>query len=163
MESTADEQKQFQWSLKPLTVCMKFVGIPLSFSRSPKSKSSAKCIVIFLAIVTANLTINGPRGVEIVQLDFMNNVQNFDSPFLYFKENPQGLIKLVKVISEMIFFCYVPIIHVAFLVTVLFDPNWKKLIGLLEKIQTEMKLDEKFHQKCRRQCYLALFQLLMAS
>ena len=93
----------------------------------------------------------------------MEEVQNYESPYTYFKFHTYGLIKLVRVISEMILFCYVPFIHVIFIFSVLFDPNWKKLIGILEKIQTEMKLDEEFHRACRRQCFMAHFLLIVVS
>ena len=114
-------------------------------------------------IIGANFALNGQRGIEIDQLDFMKEVEEFDSPYTYFKFNSYGLIKLVKLISEMIFFCYVPIIHVVFIATILFDPNWKKLFFLLEKIQREMTLRDEFHRKCRRHCFLALISLCVVS
>ena len=159
MVAINDQVNHFGWSLKPLVVCLKFVGIPTNFSNA--NKSSTKFVLIFLVIVIANVVINCPRGVDARQLDFMKEVLNFDSPFLYFRANPQGLILLVTAIAEIIFFCYVPVIHVAFLLTVLFDPNWKKIVGLLEKIQLEMKLSEEFHKKCRLQCNFALVQLFL--
>ena len=114
-------------------------------------------------IVGANFILNGQRGIEMDQLDFMKEVYNFDSPFLYFQKNPHGLIRLVKIISEMILFCYVPFIHVIFIGTVLFDPKRKKLIDLLEKIQRKVKLDEEFHRNCRRHCIAALMSLLIVN
>ena len=150
-----------------MTFCLKLVGIPLDFSIQSKNQSPRlmKWLVpLFgLTIVVANFVFNGSRGIEIDQLKFMNNVQDFESPFTYFKFNPFGIVKLVKLMSEMIFFCYVPFIHVAFMATVLFDPNWKKLVVLLEKIQREMKLDEEFHRKCRLHCLIALLSLLAVS
>ena len=152
----------FHWSLRPLEFFLKCVGIPLSLSK--KGIWPKMMIATFgLCIIGANFAFNGQRGIEIDQLDFMKEVQNFDSPFLYFKKNSFGLIKLVKLVSEMIFFCYVPFIHVVFMLTVLFDPNWKKLIILLEKIQRKMKLDEEFHRKCRRLCFAALISLFIVS
>ena len=155
----------FNWSLKPLTIFLRILGIPLNFT---KKGTSPKIVEIFASIfgcfiIGANFALNSKRGIEIDQLEFMKEVYNFDSPFLYFKKNPHGLIKLVKLISEMIFFCYVPFIHFFFIATVLLDPNWKKLAGLLEKIQRKMKLDEIFHQKCRRHCFLALISLAIVS
>ena len=155
----------FDWSLKPLMTSLNFLGIPMNFT---KNGDSPKIITLFVAIfgcciVGANFFLNGQRGIEIDQLDFMKEVYNFESPFLYFEKNPHGLIKLVKLISEMIFFCYVPFIHAIFMLTVLFDANFKKLIGLLEKIQRKMKLDEEFHRKCRRHCFAALISLSIVS
>ena len=87
----------------------------------------------------------------------------YDSPFQYLKQNPFAIVKLFAIIADMAFFCYVPFIHVTFIVMVLFDPNWKKLVTILSKIQREMKLDNEFHRKCRKICFLALFQLFVVS
>ena len=157
--------KSFDWSLKPLTIFLKFLGIPLNFTKEGASHKIVAIFVSFfgLCIIGSNFAFNSQRGIEIDQLDFMKEVQNFESPFLYFKKNPHGLIKLVKLISEMIFFCYVPFIHAVFILVVLLDPNWKKLIGLLEKVQKKMKLDEEFHRKCRRHCFAAFISLFVVS
>ena len=167
LEIKMDKKKMnnFDFSLKPLTICLKFLGIPLNFT---KKGTSAKIIAILVSlfgccIIGANFDLNSQRGIEIDQLDFMKKVQEFDSPYLYFEKNSFGLIKLIKTISEMIFFCYVPFIHAVFIVTILFDPNWKKLIGLLEKIQREIKLDKEFHRKCQRHCFAALISLSIVS
>ena len=157
------KMNNFDWSVKPLTIFLKFLGIPLNLT---KKQSWPKIDAIFVSvfgccIIGANFALNGQRGIEIDQLDFMKEVQNFESPFLYFKKNPHGLIKLVKLISEMIFFCYVPFIHVVFICTVLFDSNWKTLNVLLEKIQRKMKLDEEFHRKVRWHCFGALIFLFL--
>ena len=161
-----DDKKMnnFDWSLQPLTLCLKFLGIPLNFTKKGTSPNIVAILVsIFgFCIIGANF-FNGQRGIEIDQLEFMKKVHEFDSPFLYFKKNMYGLIKLVKLISEMIFFCYIPFIHFVFILTVLFDPNWKKLIGLLKKIQRKMKLDAEFHRKCRRHCFAALIFLSVVS
>ena len=150
---------QFQSSLKPLTLCLGLVGIPFNFR---SNRSALKCI-LGLIIIGANFGLNGPRGIDISQLKFMEDINLFESPFTYLQFNPFSIVKLVKIISEMIFFCYVPFIHFVFIATVLMDPNWKKLIGLLEKIQLEMKLSDSFHLKCRLHCLIALFSLLAVS
>ena len=158
-----EEKNRFQWSLKPLTVGLIFVGIPLNVLLTKRSKLFSSIVALLgSVIVSSNFFFNGSRGIEMAQLKFMEDTKLFESSFVYFRFNSFGLIKLVKVISEMIFFCYVPIIHIAFMLSVLFDPNWKKLISLLDKIQMEMKLDEEFHGKCRRQCFMILFMLFIA-
>ena len=165
------EGKDFNSSLKPLSTFFQFVGIPLNwFAKKKKKKPTVKILtfIILVAIVTANLFFNGPRGIEIGRFKFMEKiyteeVRYKDSPFLYLKFNPFGIVKLVGIIADMAFFCYVPFIHVAFVAMILLNPNWKKLIGLLDKIQREMKLDEEFHRKCRQICFVALFQLAIVS
>ena len=159
----------FDWSLYPLSVCLLFVGFPLKWSAKKQKKLTGISLVLLVAIVSANLLINGPRGIEMGRFKFMekiheNGIRQFkDSPFLFLKYNPFAIVKLVGIIADMAFFCYVPFVHVTFFAMILLNPNWKKLIGLLEKIQRDMKLDEEFHRKCRRMCVVALFHLATVS
>ena len=159
-----EKVKQFQWSLNPLVISMNGVGFFLNFSEKPLSrKTRAMIFLLGCCIILANFIINGPRGIEISNLEWMEDVKNYESPFAYFKKNPFGIVRLVRNISDMIFFCYVPFIHVVFILTVLFDCNWKKLIFFLEKIQRKMKLDEEFHRRVRRHCFAALISLFFVS
>ena len=157
------KKEDFGWSLNPLTTFLQlFLGIPLSCSTIKKKKSKIKILALFAAIVVTNLFINGPRGIEISRFQFMSKIYSndkYESSYRYLKENPFGIVKLVKIIADMAFFCYVPFIHITFVATILFDPNWKKLIEILDKIQRKMKLDKEFHRKCRRMCFMALVQL----
>ena len=162
-------EKDFNSNLNPLSTCLELVGIPLnSFTKKNREKCAGKVVFLLVAIVSANLFINGPRGLEIDRLKFLEKIYADDAPFndspyLYLKLNPFAIVKLVKIIAEMIFFCYVPFIHFTFVAMIFFDPNWKKLIGLLDKIQREMKLNDEFHCKCSRICLAALFQLVIVS
>ena len=159
-----EKVKQFQWSLNPLVLSMNGVGFFLNFSEKPLSRNTRAMIFLLgCCIILANFIINGPRGIEISNLEWMEDVKNYESPFAYFKKNPFGIVRLVRNISDMIFFCYVPIIHFAFMATTLLDPNWKQLMLFIQVIQQKMKLSEEFYQKCRRQCYVGLFLLLVAS
>ena len=160
------EEKDFNWSLKPLSTFLQFVGIPLNWSTKKKKKNfivKIFTIAVLVAIVSANLFVNGPRGIEISRFKFMEERDRYDSSFTYLREKQFAIVKLMTIISDMAFFCYVPFIHVTFVAMIHFDPNWKKLIGLLNKIQKEMKLDDQFHRKCRRICFAALFQLAIVS
>ena len=158
------------WSFNPLSMCLQFVGIPLNWANKKKKKKKPpiKVIVVLLAIVLANFFINGSRGFEFGRFTFMEEIYYENAPFngspyLYLKYKPFGIVKLVGIITEMVFFSYVPFVHVTFVATILFDHNWKTLIFLLDKIQHEMKLDEQFYQKCRRICFVVLFQLAIVS
>ena len=151
-------------------MCLQFVGIPLDWSTKKKKKKRLLiALIILVVIVSINLFINGPRGIEIDRFKFMEkiydeNTDEFkDSGFLYLKFNRFGIVKLVTIIAEIFFFCYVPFVHVTFVAMVLFDPNCKKLIGLLDKIQREMKLDEEFFRKCRKMCFFAVLQICIVS
>ena len=153
---------KFQCSLKPLTFCINFVGIPLNFSDKKPSRI-VQVLVPLLGcfIIVANLIINGPRVFEPGILKWMEQIQNYNSSYTYFSYNPFGITRLVRIISNMIFFCYVPFLHLTFALTVLFGANWGELMFILQKIQQKMKLDEQFHRKLRRSCFSALILLVV--
>ena len=150
-------KKDFDWSLSPLSICLQFSGIPLNWStkknRWPK-KLFPFCLI--LAIIVTNVIINGPRGIEISRFKFMEVVYDdkFESPFVYLKENPFAIVKLVTIIADMAFFCYVPFIHVTFVAMVLFDPSWKRMIETLDKIQRVVSLNEEFYKKMPENVFL---------
>ena len=160
-----DEQSDdanFLWSLEPLTKSLHCLGIPLTFRNGPPHKVFIVLVSLLgCGIILANLVINGPRCFESGSFKWMDDIQNFDSPFTYFERNPFGIVKLLKIISDMVFFLYVPFMHTAFVATLLFDQNWKKLLVILEKIRHEMKLNDEFYKKCRRQCYWGIFILIL--
>ena len=164
MEIT-DEQSDdtnFHWSLKPLTKILHCLGIPLTFHNGPPRKVFIVLVPLLgCGIILANLIINGPRVFESGSFKWMEDIQKFDSPFTYFEHNPFGIVKLLKIISDAIFFLYVPFMHIAFVAKLLFGRDWKELLFILEKIRHEMKLDKEFYKKCRRQCYWGIFLLIL--
>ena len=165
-DGSNEQVQRFNQSFKPILVCLKFVGIPLNFyNKQQKSRKVFIAVPIILGccLVLSNLFLNGPRGIELQRLDWMKDIRNFESPREYFKTNPFGIIKLVKIISDMIFFCYVPFIYLVFIGTIVFDPNWSKMILILQKIHREMKLSLEYYYKCRRLCYITLFLFLAVS
>ena len=154
--------KQFDWSFKPLTLFLKFLGIPLNFSSNSNRKTTICVSLLGCFIILANLVLNGPRGLEIKRFQWMQEISKFESPFLYFKAHPYGVIKLVKIMSDMIFFSYVPTIHIIFSMSaVLWSRNWTELILMLSTIQQKLKLSKEFYRKCHRQCIFAMFLLTL--
>ena len=164
MASSDEKIKKFQWSLKPLIIFLKCVGISLNISdENLHGKVFVPIIVSLLGfcIILANLYLNGPRGIEYGSLEWMKDIQNYESVFIYFYFNSFAIVKLVKIISNIIFFCYVPLIHFTFILSVLWQSNWSELKSLLRKIQNKMKLNEEFHRKLRWQCFTALLLLFL--
>ena len=151
---------QFQWSLQPLIICANVLGIPINVSRSNK-RIVLLVTLVGCGIIASNLVLNGPRGIDVSRLDWMQDVAKFNNPWAYFKVNPFGIIKLVKIISEMIFFCYVPVLHLTLTAMFLRSHQWKKFVVFLDTIQREMKLSQEFHRKCRMRCFLGVFYLIL--
>ena len=154
--SKEEEINKFQWSLKPLTSCLQFFGIPLNVSGRPRRTFRIFVTLLGFCIILINLIINGPRGFEPGSLKWMESIQDFDSPYTYFKANSFGLIRLVKIVSQAFLFCYVPFLHLVFVCMILFGSNWAELIVILQKIQQTMKLNEEFHRKLFKKCIATL-------
>ena len=169
--SHKESRKTFQWSLKPLIIVTRLVGIPLE---GPVTGS--KChrffsirllslVILSCFVLGLNLVING--HARLYDFSFIQKKIGdpgaFDSPFTYFKANPQGLIVLVKELIMKWLFACVPLVHLGFLVTLVFTREWNRLWGILQKIVNNMKLDEAFWKKCRNHGLVAALFLLMAS
>ena len=101
MESNGQQITTFYWSLKPLTFCLGFVGIPINFS-DKKLRRKVIILLIAFSIILANLIFNGPRVFEPGCLKWMEDIEKFESPYTYFKTNSFGIVKLVKIISNML-------------------------------------------------------------
>ena len=158
-------ETKFQWSLKPLLFVSKCVGLPLrwpSFSRNRPSFVAAihllLILIVCLIVLGANAFINRKRLIDFTDLkERLENISAFESPFVYFKANPHGLIVLINEMLDKFFFAAVPFIHLIFLITIAMTRNWTGLLNILEK----MKLDAQLHRKCRKHCIAATLVLLM--
>ena len=157
--------KGFEWSLKPLAFCTKiFVGYPFRISNKNTSKTIFRSLIIYLlgfVIFVSNLLINGPRGINVNNFNWMRKRLDYTSPYIFFREFPDAMLQFVVDATTIIFFVTVPTIHFIFIITVTFSQKWTDLLSVLQEIQNEMKLDEEFHRKCRRYCIFALLLLFL--
>ena len=160
---TKKEKRNFDWSLNPILLSMKFLaGAPVEITRVASKKSFASnCITTFLGflILVSNILINGPRALNTNRFFWMKAVENFDSPFTFFRDFPDALLQFVVDVTTIIFFVVVPLIHFVFLVVLILSKQWTDLVLSLKDIETQMKLSEKFHLKCRKKCVVVLLLL----
>ena len=156
-------KNSFGWSLKPLEWIMRLtVGASIYFpniKRSPISLSLVFLIGCF--ILLSNLLINGPRGINIQNFDWMKRIQNFENHFLYFKEYPDDILQFVMDVISICFFIVLPSIQIIFLLTRNYWSSFTRLITLLIKIKNEMKLSSQFYEKCRKRSIIALLTLIL--
>ena len=171
--NAVDKDKEFsgtfQWSLKPLFVLANLIGLPLNgFTRNKRRRRFSIIFKLIIPIsccfvLMGNLVINGPQ--KLFSFDALKEKLrgrgHFESPFGYFKANPQGLIILVKDVMLKWFFAAVPLVHLVFFVTVLFTRKWKDVWTALDDIQKKMNLNEEFHRKCRKHCLLVILVLIL--
>ena len=155
------ESRNLAWSLKPLTVCMKFIlGVTLEIGGK-----RARCGYLISAFglfpIICHLTINGPCGLYSNKEKHDIGKNLLDENF--FKEGrPEdegGKILLVKDLCRWLLFLSLPAIHVIFMANVLLTKKWEDMWLFLNK----MKLSENFYCKCRRNCLIALSLLILVS
>ena len=154
----------FDWSLKPLIVCMKFVlGLNLGSQTSRFARFLVPLFGFF--IILCNLVFNGPCSVTrafMKKMTFMS-ADYYNSSYTLVKSEPYAMLELVSNSCTLLFFMSTPLIHFGFMAKVLLTQNWTKLWSLLLEIQRKMKLDPKFHRQCRRHCYGALALLVFVT
>ena len=155
----------FEWSLKPFIVSMKFVlGLDLSVSstRNRKSRSYVFFPAIGMFIIISYLSINGPCGFFSFRTLHDRNKRLYnENPVDIAPEKSEDFFELLKDFCRMPLFLSTPIIHLFFMGNVLFTRNWKDLCFVLLKIEQEMRLGEDFHRKCRNKCLVALGLLVL--
>ena len=159
------DKRNFDWSLKPILWSMKILaGAPIGIVRAKSKRSLAASFIIILlgfAIHISNICINGPRVLNPNRFFWMKEIQNFDSPFSFFRDFPDALLQFVIDITTVVFFFTIPVIHLFFFFTTLLSRKWIDLASALKKIQNEMKLSKEFHRKCRKLCFIALYLLFL--
>ena len=168
MQKMENRKNWFDWSLKPLIFCTQiFVGYPLNFTNIKNSKTIFSNVIIYLlgsVICLSNLLINGTRGINVNNFDWMSErLDYYSSPYLFFREFPDAMLQFVVDATTIIFFVTVPLIHLIFIITVICSQKWADLLSVLQEIQNKMKLDEEFHRKIRRYCIFALLLLFFVS
>ena len=167
MQKMENRKNWFDWSLKPLIFCTQiFVGYPLNFSNKNTSKAIFSNFIIYLlgfVIFVSNLLINGPRGINVNNFNWMRKRLDYTSPYIFFREFPDAMLQFVVDATTIIFFVTVPLIHLIFIITVICSQKWADLLSVLQEIQNKMKLDEEFHRKIRRYCIFALLLLFFVS
>ena len=158
-----EKLNNFSWSLKPLVVFMKFV-LGLNLNCNHRNSFHVRFLVPGLGffIILCNFFVNGPCNFNTNIID-PYEAKKYDSAFTYVAEEPNSLVKLVGYTVNLMFLLAAPIIHITFMANVLFTQNWTDLWAILDKIQRKMKLNEEFHQKCRRHCFVGLFLLLLVN
>lgn len=153
----------FNWSLKPLFIITRWiVGVPLDFS----SRTSYKFIMVFMCgifIFLSNLLLNISRGINLNNFNWMSKIKYYETAWHLFNARPDALIQLVSDVINIMFFVTVPLIQLSFMVVVIKSNKWASLRNVMQEIQIEIKLNNRFYRKCRNRCILGLLLLVMVN
>lgn len=150
----------FQWSFKPLILCMKFVGIRLDSTKSSKSVL-VKIWTPFLGLIIVFLNVSVNHAIFVGKFNFMSFAADSESSAEFFRKYPNGLIELVKGVAVISLFTLTPLVHLIFISNELMARQWDIMWDVLQKIQA--KLHTGFHRKCRKHCFVVLCLLVLVS
>ena len=159
------EKTSFSWSLKPTDWIARFpIWSPLiSINTTSKSVS---CIFIFVGFCTwlANILINGPRGINITNFAWMNEIKKYENPLLFFKQHADAVLQFFMDVTSICFFVSIPLIQLNFPVFIhLLSNQFKNLVFQLLSIQNEFNLSETFQKTCRQRSVVALLIGILVS
>lgn len=145
-------EARFEWSLKPILLWMKLLGIKLDTSTQTSYWVYLMILITSCSVLLHNSLVN-----------FVSLITNF-SIFWGVKFSATSKVDLIYNSSarlvDLIFLVGIP---VAFTFFTRMCGHWKNLWENLVQIQEEMNLSLHFHQRCRKHCYLALFLLALVN
>ena len=155
------ERKKFDWSLKPLIICMRFAsGCNLNISSKFTSKAIRFAVpVMGLFYVMAHLVVNGPCAL-------FSHKARYDEMKSLFKINlmkKEEVSYLAGDVIKISLFFSTTLIHLIFMANVLLTKKWRNVWNILQKIHQEMKLDNVFHGKLRRHCLVVLSLFILVN
>ena len=160
-----NKYSDFEWSLKPLFLCMKFV---LGLNLNVTSRISVPFRLFFpifgFFIIILSLTVNGPCGFySYKRFNSENEYRKYGTSLENQHIKWEEKLTLIQDLMRLPLFVSTLLIHLIFMANVILTKNWRNLCILLRKIQVKMKLDVKFHDKCRRYCVVGLLYLVLVN
>ena len=166
----------FQWSLKPLLIVMKAIGMNLDLSNPRSAKDGRRIrrvigqsfvLAIGFGLLASNLVINcmSIRQDLKIKVIFAENNQKLSFKIFHFHPNGGEIPRnqymyqffagpLIEHLSQVVLVCGN---HFSFFILALIVTNkWKNLWNTLMTIQQEMELSDLFYRKCRQRCLITL-------
>ena len=153
-----EHKRKFEWSLKPLDIITRcIVGVTLDFSKKTSISIRLLLFVFGCFIISFNILVNGSRGININNFEWIKEIQNYKNSKQLFSNFPDAFLQFVVDVSFIIFWIIVSLIHFIFLMAVLFSRKWDVLMQILKKIEcNEMQFGEEFYLKCRKHYNIAI-------
>ncbi len=155
LNSNSSKRKDFEWSLKPITIWMTILGQEMVFdSGKGKQKSfSFRSVAIWslgFIILSVNVVINSISIVTVLKKYLVTN-----------KDGVPGFLSLF--ISHISHDLLVVCIPLTFTFIRLFTYRWKDVLSFIKVIQCDMNLSEEFHRRLRKDVFIAIFLFLFVS
>ena len=158
--------ENFEQSLKPLIVSMKFV-ISVNFD-TVKRKPLVGFFVpaIGFLLIICHLSINGPCGLYSFTRKILSRkeAEVFDvNPSEILPDEPFHFALLIGDICRIPLFFSTPLIHFVFMIQVLMTKNWTDMRRVMHNINLKMNLTKAFHEKVHKNCLRVLVLLILVN
>ena len=151
------KRNTFDWSLKPLMFAMRLV-IGCNLKDAKRENVVVRFFVPALGLfyIIAHFIVNGPCALfsETAYFNSFKVVEN-ENPLAIIPIDREDVLHFVFDSVKLTTFSLTLLIHLIFMANLLLTKKWNYLWKILQKIQTQMKLDDEFHKKLRRRCLVA--------
>lgn len=145
--------KNIQWSLKPIVVFMKILGIRIDIL-DKASLFSRLLIQIVFCIISTLMLVDSYAIFKDQKKHLQNNSVSTESPDASQGEKSAGLLFLnIMPITDalIVLHCCIPYLTL-FIISI--SKTWSSLWLTLFKIEVDFNVNQKFYRKIRRYCYI---------
>lgn len=148
------KRNAFQWSLKPVLIFMRILGIRLDVSNSISPCSRLVINSVFGLFLASMVTISY-KTLFIKHLDFSETTAKVIEKMTPDDQKQLLLLMIFVTFANGLDFI---LFYGSYIVLTVFSLNgiWDKLWSTLMEIQREFHLDKTFHRKIRRSCYIGI-------
>lgn len=146
-----NQDRNFGWSLKPITVLMAFFGQEIVIDRSKEKRNSYSLLILGI-------------GVAILLINIVINTMSFMSVCIVLYRNKISTTDYVNFIVGHVFHDLVVIgVPLSFTTMRIFSRRWKELLSTLEHIQSDMNLSKQLYRKIRYCVFISIVFLVFVS
>ncbi len=154
MESKV-KNKDLQWCLNPVLICMGIFGAP---GYEPRGKKVFRIILFIVVIFSLILNIFFSVNYAIRFIRDQNRSVSSQSNKNRSLKIPNTVLEWLKNMFQILFITGVPIIFAAnFYLT----GRWRELTNTIQKLDREIEFSSIFYNRCRRCCYFSMFLALL--
>ena len=154
MESKV-KNKDLQWCLKPVLICMGIFGVP---GYEPRVKKGIRIIIFIVVSFSLILNIFFSVNYTIRFIRDQNRSVSSQSNKNRSLKIPNTVLEWLKNMFQILFITGVPIIFASnFYLT----GRWRDLTITIQKLDREIGFSSIFYSRCRKCCYFSMFLALL--
>ncbi len=157
-----EENPSFEWSLKPIVIFMKLLGVQVNVSPDISKINKLFMVLLGFIILAVNSALNGAsfyfhfNKCSGALEPFNNYTKTYNASLL----SPFIVVTLGTHFSDVL---KVIGTQAALYLIFIFSNRWSDVWNSLLFIQKEINLPDSYYQKLRKHCYLIFFVLVLVS